>query len=162
EWLRGDQPFNLIACGSLAKAQVHAPRQAEVARELEKLLNGRDKLVAGESIKALVVWATAEQVPSLLKALDSTNPFIRDDAVAALVRLKEPRAAEPAAKMLTSFHTRAKAAQALIEIGPPVEEEVRKYLMHSDQAVRAEATRILGKIGKPGQDDGFVTALAGL
>jgi HEAT repeat protein len=162
EWLRGDQPFNLIACGSLAKAQVHPPRQAEVARELEKLLNGRDNLVAGKSIGALVVWATAEQVPSLLKALNSTNPFIRDGALTALVRLKEPRAAEPVAKMLTSFHTRAKAAQALIDIGPPVEEEVRKYLTHADQAVREEAKRILSKIGKPDQADDFVAALAGL
>src|SRR5262249_6108212 len=51
---------------------------------------------------------------------------------------------------------------ALIDIGPPVEEEVRKYLTHTDQAVRAEATRILSKIGKADQDDGFVTALASL
>ncbi|HEY7158237.1 MAG TPA: GIDE domain-containing protein [Gemmataceae bacterium] len=163
EWLRGFQPFNLIACGSLAKAEkIYPPRQAEVAGELEKLLNGRDKLVAGESIKALVVWATAEQVPSLLKALDSTNPFIRDGSLAALVRLKEPRAAEPVAKMLISFNTRAKAAQALITIGPPVEAEVRKYLTHDDQGVREEAKRILGKIGKTGQEDDFAAALAGL
>jgi HEAT repeat protein len=162
EWLRGDQLHQLVACGSLAKAQIYPPRQAEVARELEKLLNGQDNLVAGKSIEALVVWATTEQVPSLLKALDSTNPFIRDGALAALVRLKEPRAAEPVAKMLISFHTRAKAAQALIDIGPSVEPEVRKYLTHSDQAVRAEAARILNKIGKSGQDDDFVAALAGL
>jgi HEAT repeat protein len=162
EWLRGDQLHQLVACGSLAKAQVYPPRQAEVARELEKLLNGRDDLVAGKSIDALVVWAMTEQVPSLLKALDSANPFLRDGALAALVRLKAPRAAEPVAKMLTSFPTRAQAARALIGIGPSVEPEVRKYLTHSDRAVRAEAARILDKIGKSGPDDDFVAALAGL
>lgn len=162
EWLRRGQPFNLFACDSLAKAKIYPTRQAEIARELEELLNGRDGLAASASIKALVVWATAEQVPSLLKALDSPSPFICGDAMAALVRLKEPRAVEPMAKMLTSFSTRGPAAQALIDFGPPVEAEVRKYLTHNDQAVREEAKRILGKIGKPGQDDDFVAALAGL
>src|SRR5262249_24340569 len=58
EWLRGNQFQQLVAIGSLAKAEVFPPRQAEVARELEKLLNGNDRLVALESTKALFVWAT--------------------------------------------------------------------------------------------------------
>jgi HEAT repeat protein len=164
QWLRSDQDqlHQLVACGSLAKAEVYPPCQAEVARGLEKLLNGRDELVAVESMRALVVWATAEQVPSLLKALDSTNAILRNWALSTLARLKEPRAVEPVAKMLTSFETRRQAAQALIEIGPSVEAEVRKYLTHSDRAVREEAARILNKIGKSGQDDDFVAALVGL
>src|SRR5262245_52996744 len=63
QWLRGNQLQQLLAIGSLAKADVHAPRQAEIARELEKLLNGNDRLVALQSTKALAVWATKEQVP---------------------------------------------------------------------------------------------------
>ncbi len=162
EWLGGNQLQQLVATGSLAKAKVYPARQAEVARELEKLLLGRDRLVAGKAADALATWATKEQVPGLVKAMEDAGGLVRPTLLETLARLKDERAVAPMAGLLTSFFTRAEASKALILMGPMVEDEVRKYLKHGDQKVREEAALVLSRIGKEGKDDGFIAALAGL
>jgi HEAT repeat protein len=162
-WLRGNQLQQLRAIEFLEKAEVDPKRQAEVAGELEKLLNGNDRLVAKESTKALTVWATREQVPSLLKALDDPNVYVRRGAVQALGPLKDERAVVPVAKFLTKFGDREVAGRSLIAMGPMVEPEVRKYLEDPEQATRDEASRVLRQIGKAdAAKDAFEANLAGL
>jgi RNA polymerase sigma factor (sigma-70 family) len=162
EWLRGNQLQQLLAIASLARVEAYSPRQAEVARELEKLLNGSDRLVALRSTDALAVWATKDQVPSLLKALDDPNTFVRRGAIEALAPLQDKRAVAPVAKFLTSFAEREVAGRALIRMGAIAEAEARRYLTDADKGARDEATRILRQIGKTGKDDEFDAALGGL
>jgi RNA polymerase sigma factor (sigma-70 family) len=162
EWLRGNQLQQLIAIGSLAKAEPYAPRRAEVAAELEKLLNGNDRLVALESTKALYPWATKAQVPSLLKALDDPNVFVREGAIEALGPLQDERAVAPVAKFLASTFEREVAGRSLIRMGAISEKEVRKYLTDADGKARDEAARVLRQIGKVGKDDDFAAALGAL
>jgi RNA polymerase sigma factor (sigma-70 family) len=133
EWMRGDhQALQLIALGSLAQMETpFEPRREEVTAQMEKMLNGRDSLVALEASKALVPWATKKQIPSLTKALDDDNVFLRQNVVDCLGALndapglikaledknlqlvrksalkhlsemKEERAVEPIARMLKS------------------------------------------------------------
>src|SRR6185295_6732005 len=62
EWLRGDAQFRqLIAIRCLGRAEVYPKRQDEVAAQLEKLLNDRDRLVALHACHSLYVWATKKQ-----------------------------------------------------------------------------------------------------
>jgi HEAT repeat protein/lysophospholipase L1-like esterase len=152
----------LVACASLARAELYPPRQAEVAKVLEKLLNAKDRLTAGKAADALTVWATRDQVPSLVAALEDMNPFLRDAMYEALGKLQDPRAVAPVAKALAKFSDRKKASRALIRMGPIVEEEVRKYLKDLDTAVREEAAHVLAKIGKTGFDDQYNAMFAGL
>jgi HEAT repeat protein len=162
EWLRGNQYQQLVAIAALARAEAFAPRRAEVARELEKLLNGNDRLVAEQSTKALYVWATKDQVPSLLKALDDPSTFVHRGAAEALGPLQDKRAVVPVAAFLPKFGEREVAGRSLIRMGPLVEDEVRKYLTNSDAAARQEAARVLRQIGKAEKDDAFAAALGGL
>jgi RNA polymerase sigma factor (sigma-70 family) len=162
EWLRGDQLQQFLAIESLARVDAYAPRRAEVARELEKVLNGRDRLVALKSTDALIVWATKDQVPSLLKALDDPSTFVRRGAMEALGPLQDSRAVAPVAKFLTSFGEREVAGRSLIQMGSIAEDEVRKYLANADKGAREEAARVLRQIGKTGKDDDFEAALGGL
>jgi hypothetical protein len=46
------------------------------------------------------VWATEEQVPSLIVHLDSTSPFMRGGALDALGTTKDSRGIEPIARFL--------------------------------------------------------------
>jgi HEAT repeat protein len=162
QWLKGNQTQQLIAIAALARADAFPPRQAEVAKALEKLLNGNDRLVAQESTKALFVWGTKEQVPSLLKALDDSSVFIRRGAIEALGPLQDKRAVAPVAAYLPKFFEREVAGRSLIRMGPMVEDEVRKYVGHADEGGRQEAARVLRQIGKTAKDDDFLAALGGL
>ena len=162
EWLHGNQFQQLVTIASLARAEPFPPRRAEVARELEKLLNGNDRLVALESTKALYVWATKEQVPSLLKALDDPSTFVRRGAVEALGPIQDKRAVAPVAAFLPKFGEREVAGRALIRMGPMVEDEVRKYVGNADAGARQEAARVLRQIGKAAKDDAFAAALGSL
>jgi RNA polymerase sigma factor (sigma-70 family) len=164
EWMRGDnQAAQLIAIGSLARLEMpYEPRREEVTAQLEKMLNGRDRLVASRCAEALYVWATAKQVPSLIKSLE--DKFCRKAAMQTLGRLKDERAVEPLARFLQSdkHFDREPAAAALIAIGPAAEKEVRKYLTDDNAATRDEVARILKQLGKSDRDDDFNRALAGL
>jgi HEAT repeat protein len=163
EWLSGNQLQQLRSIGWLEKQKVDPARQADVAAALERCLNGNDRLVALSSLKALYVWATRAQVPSLLKALDDASPFVRQGAVVALGPLKDERAVVPVAKFLTDFGAREAAGRSLMAMGPMVETEVRKYLAHDDRGAREEAARVLRGIGKAdAARDAFEMNLGGL
>jgi RNA polymerase sigma factor (sigma-70 family) len=164
EWMRGDnQASQLIAIGSLARLEApFEPRREEVTAQLEKMLNGRDRLVASKCADALYVWATRKQVPSLITSLE--DPFCRKSAMQTLGKLKDDRAVEPLARFLKSERTadREPAAAALVALGPVAEKEVREYLTDPNQATRDEAARVLKQLGKTDRDGELDAALAGL
>ena len=68
----------------------------------------------------------------------------------------------PIAKLLVSFFTRQDAIRGLTRMGPMAQDEVRKYLTHSDKDVRQAASEVLGKLGGATKDDDFTVALTGL
>jgi HEAT repeat protein len=152
----------LVACASLARCELYKPRQAEVAKALEKLLGDRNALTANRAAQALAVWATRDQMASLIAALDSDDPFIREAMYEALGTLQDPRGVAPVAKALAKFSDRKWAVRALTRMGPIVEDTMRKYLKDSDTAVREAAAKVLEKIGKTGKDDKFLEVMTGL
>jgi predicted Zn finger-like uncharacterized protein len=63
---------------------VSGERRAEVARALEERLNDRVTMCRESAIKALCVWATAENVPALIQALNEEGLFRRTVVIETL------------------------------------------------------------------------------
>jgi predicted Zn finger-like uncharacterized protein len=138
-----------LAAEWLSKAKVDANRQKEVALGLDPLLTDGHAPARASAVKALVGWATADNVPSLLRLLQSDRRNIgnRDRALEILGNIRDERATAPVAALLTDFFSRGPASQCLIAMGPVAEKEVIPYLTSADGGVRREACKILGEIG---------------
>jgi len=122
-------------------------RRAEVVKALEPLLTNPDFFTRKFAVEALGVWATKDNVPILLKAMKEKE--MRGDAMKALGRLKDERAAEPIAERLDEFFDRHDAEEALKQMGPIAEKAVLARLHHHDWQVRMTVCDILGVIGTP-------------
>jgi HEAT repeat protein len=134
------------AAENLARMAPDPRRRAEVVQALKAVIQDRGGLTPRTAaVRALEVWATREDVPFFLTLLDHTDGGVRDAAMAALGRTKDPRAADPLALRLAT--DREKASQALKDMGPAAEKAVREQLNHPDGGVRAEACKILKVIG---------------
>jgi HEAT repeat protein len=148
--LSGDAFARGDALGALIVADPDVPRRAEVARALEPLLS--DRSVRADASRALAVWATKENVPALIGALNSDDGQVRRSALWALGRLGDGRAISPVAQRLADPGDRAEAGKALVALGPTAAPEVRKLLDHPDRAVRSEAVAVLGRLGGDAAD----------
>lgn len=137
----GTAPKKRAAAQALAKAKVDEARRAEVAAALDKLLSDPDGGVSEAGARALVVWGTKDNVPSLTKALDSNNFGVRQAALAALGQIKDAKAADAVAQRLGS--DRQAASAALQAMGPAAEGAVVKSMFHKDPNVQQEAAKLL-------------------
>jgi HEAT repeat protein len=155
-----------LALEWLEKAVPEQARQAEVARALDPLLIDGDNGVQGTAMRAAVVWATRDNVPTLLRVLANTafNPHsneMRKQSMQILAKLKDERGIAPIAARLTDIHDRGGASMALKAMGPMAAQEVRKYLDHKDPGVRNEAKAILDSYGTK-ENAGLTKALGDL
>jgi HEAT repeat protein len=133
------------AAEHLAHTDPNPARRAEVASALEGRLLDSNESARDMAAKALVVWATPENVPALINALEHESGTVRGAALEALGKLKDRRAAEPVAGRLP--FDRQQAASALQAMGPTAENAVADRLFHSDSAVQKEAAHILKGYG---------------
>ncbi|HEV2946427.1 MAG TPA: HEAT repeat domain-containing protein [Gemmataceae bacterium] len=130
----------------LARGPRDRARQDEVARALPALLNEPNPQTRLAGVKALSMWATREQVPTLIGLLnddDAASAEQRQIAIQTLGRLRDERAVEPLAQRLTNFFDREHAAKALQDMGPTAEGSVLKFYHHPDEATRSRARKIL-------------------
>jgi HEAT repeat protein len=125
----------------LAKTNLEPARQAEVGQKLEPFLD--DRQVRDHAARALVVWATKENVPALLRALESDSGSVKQAAMDTLAKLKDERAAAPLAKHMANFVDRGNASKALQTLGPVAEKEVVKYAFDADGGTHTEARKVL-------------------
>lgn len=96
---------------------------------------------------ALENWATENEVPTLIKAIDDSNQVVANSAMTALGRLKAAAAIEPLVKQLDKQGSRISAGKALRQIGAPAETAVQKALDSNDWTTRLEGVAILSEIG---------------
>jgi uncharacterized Tic20 family protein len=148
----GEAARQMIAANWLVRANVDPARQAEVAKALERLLRDPDKNLELAAMKALVPWATSENVPAIIVVVqnDDFNPQaneMRHLGMDALARLKDERGVAPVAQRMMSIHDRSSASKALQAMGPMAEKEVAKYLEDNDPGTQREACKILKVIG---------------
>lgn len=148
----GELARQLLSANWLARTNVDPARQAEVAKALQTLLTNPDRNLQLIAMKALVPWATADNVPAIIVVVqnDEFNPQaneMRHLGMDALARLKDERGVAPVAHGLISIHDRSNASKALQAMGPIAEKEVAKYLEDKDAGTQREACRILKAIG---------------
>src|SRR5262249_57778988 len=73
--------------------------------------------------------------------------FTRGEAIRALGKIGDERAAEPVARRLTDPFDRGPAVEALKALGSKAEKAVITYLTHADWVVRMEACGVLEAVG---------------
>jgi HEAT repeat protein len=129
-------------------------RQKEVSQALEPLLD--DGQTREHGARPMAKWATKESVPALIKLLDYEGGGAWQPAIAALTRLKDPRAAAALAAQLLHFGPRGDdAGRALQALGPVAEKEVVKYVHHKNFFTRQKADQLLK--GYNTKDDVLIT-----
>jgi predicted Zn finger-like uncharacterized protein len=140
------------AASWLSRQPVDPGRQAEVAGALEPLLSSADKQLRAAAAGALEKWATANNVPALVRAYKNPGSGfegnqIKRSARNALVRLKDRRGAQAIAPNLVNIRTRFDARRALEQMGPIAEDAALPYVRHAEWQVAIEACRVLAKVG---------------
>jgi hypothetical protein len=131
----------------LAKAYPAEPRRGEVARALEPLATDRNVFLRQAGAQALAVWATSDNVPTLIALVNDQMPSCRAEAMKALGELKDKGGAQAVATRLTDAADRGRARQALEAMGPVAEKPVLALLANPDGQIRLEACGILKSIG---------------
>jgi hypothetical protein len=137
------------AAERLLKTEPNIPRRAEVAAVLAERLRDQHAATHTTAARALVLWATRDNVPALIEALGHESNTVRVSVLEALGILKDDRAVAPVAAQLRKAN-RQEASKALQRMGPMAETEVGKYLSDKEKAVRVEACRILQAVGTKG------------
>lgn len=151
--LRGNDANRQIAAARwLARGPVDKARRAEVAKALEPLLDDRNAGVRVAGMRAMEVWAGAENVPAILRLLDSNPTGFEGDecrkrAIDTLVKLKDARGGPAVARNFKNPFEREWTRRSLIALGPDAEDAVLPYLEDPDWGVRVEACHTLKQIG---------------
>ncbi len=154
KWLRDEQIRHRQKAADWLNNRAPDPtRQKEVAQALEPLLD--DGQTREQGARALAKWATADNVPALLKALEPEGGNAWKPIIDALARLKDPRASAVLAAQLGVFPRGADAARALQAIGPAAEKEVVKYVHDKNGGVRQQAAQLLKRFNT--KDDVLIT-----
>lgn len=135
-----------------SQAPVEATLRPPVAQALDPLLLDNDPRLSESALKAVIVWGTKDNVPSLLTLLAESGPKgrttrVRHQVIDLLAKLKDERAIPPLAQRLTVVTDRAQASTALQAFGPQATKEVARYLEHPDRNTRDEAARLVKVLG---------------
>ncbi len=149
EDLNAKSPFERRdAATTLKRMPVDESRREEVARALGRMLDDRDPFFQEDVSAALIEWATADNIPQLVRLLlaKGHHSETNRNCMQALARLKDQRGADAVAQMLFTRDFQA-AIAALKEMGPLAEDAVLPLLDNDDAALRREVCGILEDIG---------------
>jgi hypothetical protein len=137
------------ALDRLARSAPTLSHHDEVIKALEPFLADEQAAMRAAAVKALAVWANADDVPALIAALDDEDRAVRRAAIQAFGRIKDERAIEPVARQLADpdGSVQNDAVRVLRQIGSIAEEEVVKYLDSADPRTCEHACQVLQSIG---------------
>jgi HEAT repeat protein len=121
--------------------------RAAVAAKLAEQVQQADGFARTPLVKALGVWATANEVPALIALLSDKDINTRNEILKVIGKLKDERAAAPVARCLQNLATESNAERALKEMGPVAEKEVLALLTQPGGGGRQAAIRVLRDIG---------------
>lgn len=139
-----DPPRRSAAAQRLANAELDASYQADVACSLEDLASGYGPWQRSSAARALRVWGTVDNSPTLVRLLDDDSSVVVA-ALEALAEIKDPRSAEAVARQLDASHG-FQVATCLKAIGSPAESAVAPYVAHADAQTRYRALGVLKEI----------------
>lgn len=135
------------ALETLLKKQFLNAERAPVLKAVEPLMLDSNPWLRRNAIAVAGAWGGKETVPMLVALLVQLDPGIRRSAIESLGQIKDASAAEALAPLMTNSSDRHSAMQALESLGEIAEPAVLKLLNHSDNDVRFDVCRVLGKIG---------------
>jgi len=123
-------------------------QKAEAAPLLAAQLEDLSPDVCGQALQALKVWATKDCLPQLVaySRREQKNASGNPQLIDVLAQFKDERAADALALQLPNVHARAKAVQALSNLGPAASKAVLRYINHPDEAVQKEARSLCRKL----------------
>jgi HEAT repeat protein len=132
-------------------------QRVETAKVLAGLLDNLSPRVNGLALRALKLWATRDCLPQLVefarrqeKAAPSKEvAAIRSVLIDVLAQFPDETAAEAIAPQLKDAANRAKAAQALVKLGPAATGAVLHYLNYPDADVQKEARSLCRSLQIP-------------
>jgi HEAT repeat protein len=144
-----DEDVRKSALDRLARSAPDPTLHDEVTRSIGPLLVDPRTALRESAVRALAVWANANDVPALIVALDDEDPRIRRAAIKPLGRIKDERVVEPVARRLADpdAFVHNDAMRVLRQIGPIAEAEVVKCLNSPDVPTRERACHVLQTIG---------------
>ncbi|MDB5346969.1 MAG: peptidase and chymotrypsin/Hap [Schlesneria sp.] len=122
-------------------------RRMIVVKALEPMLKAKDTFRRKQAVDILGTWAGPETIPALIRCLDESALLVKLAAIDALGKLKDERAAEPLARLMTEPGPRVQAVKALQLLGAKAETAVAAQLTHPEPEVRQEACRLLKDAG---------------
>jgi HEAT repeat protein len=144
------------AARELSNARIANPAP-EFMAEMIKLSTDRNQTVRQAAVTMVAKYGTREQLPLLIKALkDPANGPVRSTIAKGLGRLKDPRAAEPLAEMLSMGVTENYGfrsgrdnfwVEALVELGPGAESAVLPLFKEKNVETRILACAVLKEVG---------------
>ncbi len=138
------------AAGLLARTKPDARRREEVVKALkavaaEKELKG---FARSNSVKALGVWGTEQEVDFLLPLAADENIFVRSESLEALSWLGGPKAAEAIADRAENVHDHGRALKCLARMGSVAEDAVVTTLLgNAKVSLRLDGCNLLKAIG---------------
>jgi predicted Zn finger-like uncharacterized protein len=143
-----DDATRLVILQWLGKQPFDEKFQPKVVAAVTPLLQTLDTRVRAEASTVVAVWGGKENVPSLIKIVESKSGGFQEKdakvkAMEALARLKDPAGAPPIAALLSDFWVHEQARQALEQMGPVAEDAVLVYLNHPETRYHQNAKDLL-------------------
>ena len=118
------------------------------ARHIGKFFAMGSGPMRAAAAKVIADYGTAEHVPLLLKLLKDSESFSHHPIIRGLGRLKDKRAAEPLAAMISSGGSDAyQAVEALSKIGADAEEAMLPLLQEKHNETKRQACKVLKDVG---------------
>jgi HEAT repeat protein len=138
-----------VAAEWLAKLKVVPEEQAAVAKALDATVQDKDFFLRDNSVKALAVWANADNLPTIQRLLADPMSPDKGKLVEALGNIKDQKAVELAFAALidTKINVQNQAITALQKQGPIAEKTVVSGLESPNQNVRVLIIGVLRQIG---------------
>jgi len=146
------------ALETLAKTPRDEDRAVEISILIQRCFASKDLLEKMAARGAMEQWCTRENGPFFIKILErhaagdsrKAEDHDQDFAMKILVRLRDPDAVAPIARLLTHFFDRNEASKSLIALGPELAQaEVLKYANHKNADVAMAARKILDEFKAP-------------
>jgi hypothetical protein len=121
---------------------------ADVRRNVLGELSAHDSAAVRQNAwRAFSTWATRDDVPTLIAALESPHEDVRAAALALMARFPNAETIGVLTKVLEDPLRRERAEELLVSVGPAAEQALLVYITHADPGLRTAAWRILGQIG---------------
>jgi hypothetical protein len=141
-----DTQISRVAAENLAKMAPNEHR-ALVAKRLAAHVPHENVFTDKAMVSALAVWATPEEVPTLIGVVEAKKSLARDKAIESLGNLKDQRAVGPLVRAFRDAGVRNATGQALRQIGPAAENEVLALLNDKKGFMQKDVINLLKDIG---------------